>query len=55
MSLPLADNVIKAVRISSPAAIDALTQKSKSVGIDHLLVAGANLRAIINQRTEFPI
>jgi hypothetical protein len=35
--------------------MDSLTQKSKLVGIDHLLVAGANLPAIINQRAEFPI
>jgi hypothetical protein len=37
------------------AAIDALAQKSKSVGIVHLLVAGANLPAIINQRADFSI
>jgi hypothetical protein len=37
------------------AAMDALTQKSKSVGIDQLLVAGGTLPAIINQRAEFPI
>jgi hypothetical protein len=37
------------------AAIDALGHKSKSIGIDQLLMAGANLPAIINQRGEFPI
>jgi hypothetical protein len=37
------------------AATSALTHKSKSVGMDGLLVAGANLPAIINQRTEYPI
>ena len=37
------------------AAIDALGHKSKSIGIDQLLTAGANLPAIINQRGEFPI
>jgi hypothetical protein len=37
------------------AAVDALGHKSKSVGIDQLLMAGAHLPAIINQRTEFPI
>jgi Cdc6-like AAA superfamily ATPase len=37
------------------AAVDALTHKSKSVGLDQLLVAGANLPAIINQRADFPI
>jgi hypothetical protein len=37
------------------AAVDALGHKSKSVGIVQLLMAGARLPAIINQRTEFPI
>jgi hypothetical protein len=37
------------------AAVDALGHKSKSVGIDRLLMAGAHLPAIINQRGEFPI
>jgi putative transposase len=37
------------------AAVDALGHKSKSVGIEQLLIAGANLPAIINQRGEFPI
>jgi hypothetical protein len=35
-----------------PAA-DALGHKSKSVGIDELLIAGAHLPAIINQRANF--
>jgi hypothetical protein len=34
---------------------DARGRKSKSVGIDQLLIAGAHLPAIINQRGEFPI
>jgi hypothetical protein len=37
------------------AAVDALGHKSKSVGIDQLLIAGAHLPTIINQRGEFPI
>jgi len=37
------------------AAVDALGHKSKSVGIDQLLIAGAHLPAIINQGGEFPI
>jgi hypothetical protein len=37
------------------AAVDALGHKSKSVGIDQLLIAGAHLPAIINQKAEFPI
>jgi hypothetical protein len=36
------------------AAIDSLGHKSKSVGIVQLLIAGAHLPAIINQRGEFP-
>ena len=36
-------------------AVDALGHKSKSVGIDQLLIAGAHLPAIINQKGEFPI
>jgi hypothetical protein len=36
-------------------AVDALEHKSRSVGIDQLLIAGAHLPAIINQRGEFPI
>jgi hypothetical protein len=35
--------------------IHTLGHKSKSVGIDQLLIAGAHLPAIINQRGEFPI
>jgi len=35
------------------AAVDALGHKSKSVGIDQLLIAGANLPAIINQGANF--
>jgi hypothetical protein len=37
------------------AAIDARGHKSKSVGIDQLLIAGTHLPAIIDQRGEFPI
>jgi hypothetical protein len=37
------------------AAVDAIGHKSKFVGIDQLLIAGAHLPAIINQRGEFPI
>jgi hypothetical protein len=32
------------------AAIDAVAHKSKTVGLDQLLAAGASLPAIINQR-----
>jgi hypothetical protein len=54
--LALTDGVTgRIIDLLRRAAIDALTQKSKSVGIDHLLVAGANLPAIINQRAEYPI
>jgi hypothetical protein len=34
---------------------DGLEHKSRSVGIDQLLIAGAHVPAIINQRGEFPI
>ena len=54
--LALTDGVTgRIIDLLRRAAIDALTQKSMSVGIDHLLVAGANLPAIINQRAEFPV
>jgi hypothetical protein len=46
--LALADGVTgRIIDLLRRAAVDALTQKSKSVGIDRLLVAGANLPAII--------
>lgn len=54
--LALTDGVTgRIIDLLRRAAIDALTHKSKSVGLDQLLVAGANLPAIINQRAEFPI
>jgi hypothetical protein len=54
--LALTDGVTgRIVDLLRRAAIGALTQKSKSVGIVHLLVVGANLPAIINQRADFPI
>src|SRR3984957_7203554 len=54
--LALTDGVTgRIIDLLRRAAIDALTHKSKSVGIDHLLIAGAHLPAIINQRGEFPI
>jgi hypothetical protein len=54
--LALTDGVTgRIIDLLRRAAVDALTQKSKSVGIDHLLVAGGNLPAIINQRADFPI
>jgi AAA+ superfamily predicted ATPase len=54
--LALTDGVTgRIIDLLRRTAIDALTQKSKSVGIHHLLVAGANLPAIINQRADFPI
>jgi hypothetical protein len=54
--LALTDGVTgRIIDLLRRAAIDALTHKSKSVGIDYLLVAGANLPAIINQRAELPI
>jgi hypothetical protein len=46
--LALADGVTgRIIDLLRRAAVDALTQKSKSVGIDRLLVAGVNLPAII--------
>lgn len=52
--LALTDDVTgRIIDLLRRAAVDALSQKSKSVGFDHLLVA--NLPAIINQRAEYPI
>jgi Cdc6-like AAA superfamily ATPase len=54
--LALTDGVTgRIIDLLRRAAVDALSHKSKSVGIDELLIAGANLPAIINQRGEFPI
>jgi Cdc6-like AAA superfamily ATPase len=54
--LALTDGVTgRIIDLLRRAAIDALAHKSKSVGLDHLLVAGATLPAIINQRADFPI
>jgi hypothetical protein len=54
--LALTDGVTgRIIDLLRRAAVDALGHKSKSVGIDQLLMAGAHLPAIINQRTEFPI
>jgi hypothetical protein len=54
--LALTDGVTgRIIDLLRRAAVDALGHKSKSVGIDQLLIAGANLPAIINQRGEFPI
>jgi Cdc6-like AAA superfamily ATPase len=54
--LALTDGVTgRIIDLLRRAAIDALGHKSRSVGIDQLLIAGAHLPAIINQRDEFPI
>lgn len=54
--LALTDGVTgRIIDLLRRAAIDALEHKSKAVGIDQLLIAGAHLPAIINQRGEFPI
>jgi hypothetical protein len=54
--LALTDGVTgRIIDLLRRAAVDALGQKTKSVGIDQLLVAGTHLPAIINQRREFPI
>jgi hypothetical protein len=54
--LALTDGVTgRIIDLLRRAAVDALAHKSKSVGLDQLLVAGANLPAIINQRADFPI
>jgi len=54
--LALTDGVTgRIIDLLRRAAVDALGHKSKSVGIDQLLIAGAHLPAIINQRGEFPI
>jgi Cdc6-like AAA superfamily ATPase len=54
--LALTDGVTgRIIDLLRRAAVDALGHKSKSVGIEQLLIAGANLPAIINQRGEFPI
>jgi Cdc6-like AAA superfamily ATPase len=54
--LALTDGVTgRIIDLLRRAAVDALGHKSKSVGIDQLLIAGAQLPAIINQRGEFPI
>ena len=47
--LALTDGVTgRIIDLLRRAAIDALTQKSKSVGIDHLLLAGAHLPSSTN-------
>jgi Cdc6-like AAA superfamily ATPase len=52
--LALTDGVTgRIIDLLRRAAVDALGHKSKSVGIDQLLIAGANLPAIINQRGNF--
>jgi len=49
--LALTDGVTgRIIDLLRRAAVDALGHKSKSVGIDQLLIAGAHLPAIINQR-----
>ena len=54
--LALTDGVTgRIIDLLRRAAVDALGHKSKSVGIDQLLIAGAHLPVIINQRGEFPI
>jgi hypothetical protein len=54
--LALTDGVTgRIIDLLRRAAVDALGHKSKSVGIDQLLMAGAHLPAITNQRGEFPI
>src|ERR1700737_2522453 len=54
--LALTDGVTgRIIDLLRRAAVDALGHKSKSVGIDQLMIAGAHLPAIINQRGEFPI
>ena len=54
--LTLTDGVTgRIIDLLRRAAADALTRKSKTVGLDELLVAGASLPAIINQRHDFPI
>jgi hypothetical protein len=56
MSRALTDGVTgRIIDLLRHAAVDALEHKSGSVGIDQLLIAGAHLPAIINQRGEFPI
>jgi Cdc6-like AAA superfamily ATPase len=48
--LALTDGVTgRIIDLLRRAATDALTHKSKSVGLEQLLIAGANLPAIINQ------
>jgi len=48
--LALTDGVTgRIIHLLRRAATDALTHKSKSVGLDQLLIAGAHLPAIINQ------
>jgi hypothetical protein len=54
--LALTDGVTgRIIDLLRRAAADALTHKSKTVGLDELMVAGASLPAIINQRRDFPI
>jgi len=54
--LALTDGVTgRIIDLLRRAAADALTHKSRTVGLDELLVAGASLPAIINQRRDFPI
>jgi hypothetical protein len=54
--LALTDGVAgRIIDLLRRTAVDALGHKSGSVGIDELLIAGAHLPAIINQRGEFPI
>jgi hypothetical protein len=53
--LALTDGVTGRIIDLLRRAAGALGHKSKSVGIDQLLIAGAHLPAIINQRGKFPI
>jgi len=54
--LALTDGVTgRIIDLLRRVATDALTHKSKSVGVDQLLIAGARLPAIVNQHPHFPI
>jgi AAA+ superfamily predicted ATPase len=54
--LALTDGVTgRIIDLLRRAAVNAMTHKARSVGLDQLLAAGANLPAIINQRADFPI
>jgi Cdc6-like AAA superfamily ATPase len=54
--LALTDGVTgRIIDLLRRAAVNAMTHKARSVGLDQLLAAGAHLPAIINQRADFTI